>query len=114
MTDDERLMGAITATCPKCQEQVMKLGPAYITIDRVRYIICDKCAVHEDKMTVSVIIKRGNETLVDIKGKPVDPKLITMADMHMVYEVEAFMEKMTGYRWHISIAEGADAKPVQD
>ena len=42
-------MENITATCPKCQEQVDKLGPAYITIDRVRYIICDKCAAHDDK-----------------------------------------------------------------
>ena len=106
-------MEKLTATCPKCQEQVTKLGPEYMTAHGTRYIICEKCAAHEDKMTVTVTIKRGNETLVDIRGETID-RLIQVADMHMVYEVERFMEKLTGYRWHIFLTEGASAKPVQD
>ena len=106
-------MEKLTATCPKCQEQVTKLGPEYMTAHGTRYIICEKCA-QGDKLVISVTVKRGAETLVDIKGAGVSPKLITMGDIHMVYEIEAFMERLTGYRWHIFMTEKANADNVQD
>ena len=96
-----------TATCPKCQEQVTKLGPEYITIDGTRWIICEKCA-KGDKMTVTVIVKRGERVLADIRGAEVDPKRITMGDVHTIYATENFLERITGHRWHISINTGEE------
>ena len=52
------------------------------------------------KMRVDVTIKDGPKTLIELKGR-VDAGYFRVIDIDEVYKLEAAMERLTGYRFHI-------------
>jgi hypothetical protein len=54
---------------------------------------------------ITIKVKSGTETLTTIEGRPVPMELLTVADLKKVIEVEQWLEKLTGYRYHINMEE---------
>jgi hypothetical protein len=58
-----------------------------------------------------VVIKKGVTTLASVEGVPRNSELITFEDVNKVIEVEQWLEKLTGLRFHIQqIIPAADMK----
>lgn len=54
-------------------------------------------------MRFQIVVKRGNVTTSLITGLPdvVNTDTLTVADVQKIPEVEAFLERLTGLRFHI-------------
>lgn len=54
-----------------------------------------------------IIIKNGPHVLADIVGRKRDGLVINMEDMNKIVEIEHYLERMFGHRFHINaIADG--------
>jgi hypothetical protein len=50
----------------------------------------------------NIVIKNGLDTIVEVAGRVDVPKdAISVSELEEVVEVEQFLEKLTGYRFHI-------------
>jgi hypothetical protein len=56
------------------------------------------------KLQFTVTAKNGTKTIAEVTGREggIDAKDLTVEDVcERVIETEAFLEKLTGFRWHI-------------
>lgn len=47
-------------------------------------------------------VKKGLEVLAEVEGRPVSWDMITVHDLQRTIEVEQWLEKMYGLRFHIT------------
>ena len=55
------------------------------------------------KMRFHVVVKQGVETLADVKGREdvITTDTLSVEDVQRIPDVEAFLERLTGLRFHI-------------
>lgn len=56
-------------------------------------------------MRFRLTILRGNIVLFNLKGEKRDPKFLSMDDAKKAVEVEQYLEKLTGFRFHIMMED---------
>jgi hypothetical protein len=53
-------------------------------------------------MRFELIVKSGQTELARVPGNTVDEEFISVADLNKVIEVEQYLEKLFGLRFHIN------------
>ncbi len=57
-------------------------------------------------MIFELVVKKSNEIIATIKGRPISTDVLSVYDIEKVIEVEQYLERLFGLRFHINSKDG--------
>ena len=59
-----------------------------------------------EKLVTTIHVLRSGEVIAELVGREITPEHLNMADMGRVIDVEQYLERLTGLRFHIHVSVG--------